>query len=72
MKKVSSEIALINYSMCLRDAVAVFTKELINCLFDEKYQQEKGAATKAQFFRILERLSVENEDCFGSILKSLL
>ena len=50
--------------MCLRDAVAVFTKELINCLFDEKYQQEKGAATKAQFFRILERLSVENEDCF--------
>ena len=64
MKKVSSEIALINYSMCLRDAVAVFTKELINCLFDEKYQQEKGAATKAQFFRILERLSVENEDCF--------
>jgi serine O-acetyltransferase len=64
MKKVSSEIALINYSMCLRDAVAVFTKELINCLFDEKYQQEKGVATKAQFFRILERLSVENEDCF--------
>jgi serine O-acetyltransferase len=64
MKKVSSEIATINYSMCLRDAVAVFTKELINCLFDEKYQQEKGAATKAQFFRILERLSVENEDCF--------
>jgi serine O-acetyltransferase len=50
--------------MCLRDAVAVFTKELINCLFDEKYQQEKGVATKAQFFRILERLSVENEDCF--------
>jgi serine O-acetyltransferase len=64
MKKVSSEIAFINYSMCLRDAVAVFTKELINCLFDEKYQQEKGAATKAHFFRILERLSVENEDCF--------
>jgi serine O-acetyltransferase len=64
MKKVSSEIATINYNMCLRDAVAVFTKELINCLFDEKYQQEKGAATKAQFFRILERLSVENEDCF--------
>jgi serine O-acetyltransferase len=64
MKKVSSEIAFINYSMCLRDAVAVFTKELINCLFDEKYQQEKGAATKAHFFRILERLSVENKDCF--------
>ena len=64
MKKVSSEIAFINYSMCLRDAVAVFTKELINCLFDEKYQQEKGAATKAQFFRILERLSLENEDFF--------
>ena len=64
MKKVPSEIAFINYSMCLRDAVETFTKGLINCLFDEKYQQEKGGATKDKFLKILERLSVENEDCF--------
>jgi serine O-acetyltransferase len=64
MKEVVSKIQIINYSMCLRDAVAVFTKELMNCLFDEKYQQEKGEATKNKFLRILERLSIENEDCF--------
>ena len=50
--------------MCLRDAVETFTKELINCLFDEQYQQEKGEVTKNKFLRILERLSIENKDCF--------
>lgn len=64
MKEVASKIVFKNYSMCLRDAVEVFTKELINCLFDEKYQLEKGAVTKNKFFKILERLSIENEDCF--------
>jgi serine O-acetyltransferase len=64
MKKVLAETTFINYSMCLRDAVEIFTKDLINCLFDEKYKQEKGGATKEKFLRILERLSIENEDCF--------
>lgn len=50
--------------MCLRDAVEVFTKELINCLFDTNYQQEKGEATKNKFLRILERLEIKNQDCF--------
>ena len=50
--------------MCLRDAVEIFTKELINCLFDESYQQEKGGGTKIKFSTILERLSIENKDCF--------
>ena len=50
--------------MCLRDAVETFTKELINCLFDEQYKQEKGEVTKNKFLRILERLSIENKDCF--------
>jgi serine O-acetyltransferase len=64
MKEVVSEILVKNYSMCLRDAVEIFTKELINCLFDEKYQQEKGEATKCKFLRILERLEIDNETCF--------
>lgn len=64
MKQVASKIISKNYSMCLRDAVEVFTKELINCLFDQNYQQEKGEATKNKFLRILERLSIENKDCF--------
>jgi serine O-acetyltransferase len=64
MKKVAAKIKFKNYSMCLRDAVAIFVKELINCLFDEKYRQEKGEATKNIFLGILERLSIENEDCY--------
>lgn len=64
MKEVAPKIALKNYSMCLKDAVETFTKELINCLFDKNYQKEKGAATKNKFLRILERLSIENKDCF--------
>ena len=47
MKQVASKIISKNYSMCLRDAVEVFTKELINCLFDQNYQQEKGEANIA-------------------------
>ena len=64
MKKVATKIKFENYSMCLRDAVSIFTKELINCLFDEKYQQEKGEATKNKFLTILGRLSIENKDCY--------
>lgn len=52
--------------MCLRDAVALFTKELINCLFDTQYQQENLVHTKSKFLIILERLSIENKDCFWS------
>ena len=50
--------------MCLRDAVALFTKELINCLFDTQYQQENQVHTKSKFLIILERLSIENKACF--------
>ncbi|WP_435415360.1 serine O-acetyltransferase EpsC [Polaribacter aestuariivivens] len=63
MKEVAQKVSVENYSMCLRDAVEIFTKELINCLFDKNYQQEKGAATKNKFFKILERLAINNEDC---------
>lgn len=64
MRTAAAKIRFKNYSMCLRDAVEIFTKELINCLFDEAYQQEKGGRTKIKFLTILERLSIENKDCF--------
>ena len=63
MKEAAQKVSVENYSMCLRDAVETFTKELINCLFDKNYQQEKGATTKNKFFKILERLAINNEDC---------
>ncbi|AQS94961.1 serine acetyltransferase [Polaribacter sp. BM10] len=64
MNEVSANIKEQNYSMCLRDAVEVFTKELINCLFDSNYNSINGEATKNKFLKILERLSIENEACF--------
>ncbi|WP_299670304.1 serine O-acetyltransferase EpsC [uncultured Polaribacter sp.] len=64
MKEVAQKVQVKNYSMCLRDAVEIFTKELINCLFDENYQQEKGVHTKNKFFKILERLTIKNEECY--------
>jgi serine O-acetyltransferase len=64
MKIVATKIEFKNYSMCLRDAVEIFTKELLNCLFDTRYQEGKGALTKSKFLIILERLSIENKACF--------
>ena len=64
MEEVAHINKFINYSMCIRDAVETFTKELINCLFDTNYEQENGVQTKQLFFKILERLSIENKECF--------
>lgn len=70
MKEIVEKVQVKNYSMCLRDAVEVFTKELINCLFDETYQKENGAKTKNKFFKILERLEVDNENCSWSAFEN--
>ena len=48
-----------NYNMCLRDAVEVFTKQLINDLFDENHLSKNGSDTKRKFLLILDRLSVD-------------
>ena len=60
IKETEQLVAFKNYRMCLKDAVAVFTKQLINNLFDEKHCTESGSKTRIQFLKILERLSVEN------------
>ena len=64
MEEVAHKNTFTNYSMCLRDAVETFTKGLINCLFDANYEQKNGVPTKQLFFKILERLSIENKECF--------
>lgn len=56
MNEVSANIKEQNYSMCLRDAVEVFTKELINCLFDTNYNSINGEATKNKFFKNLREI----------------
>ena len=58
--KIDETVVYTNYSMCLRDAVAAFTKQLINNLFDVNHLTENAAQTRAQFLKILERLSIEN------------
>jgi serine O-acetyltransferase len=62
MKEVEEIVAFKNYSMCLRDAVGVFAKELINNLFDVNHLSDNGVKTKQKFLKILERLSVENAE----------
>jgi serine O-acetyltransferase len=60
MKEIAPKIAFKNYSMCLRDAVASFTKQLINNLFDVRHLSESGGKTRLQFLKILERLSIDD------------
>jgi serine O-acetyltransferase len=60
MKEVEEMVAFKNYRMCLKDAVGVFTKELINNLFDENHLRDNGPKTKHKFLKILERLSLKN------------
>ncbi len=60
MKGTEQKVVFKNYSMCLRDAVGNFTKQLINNLFDVNHLSESGPETRLKFLRILERLSVEN------------
>ncbi|ARV16339.1 serine O-acetyltransferase EpsC [Polaribacter sp. SA4-12] len=79
MKETEQIVAFKNYSMCLRDAVGNFTKQLINNLFDVNHLSESGPETRLKFLRILERLSVENgeglwndfEDSFVTIRTKL-
>ena len=79
MKETKEIVGVKNYSMCLRDAVAVFTKQLINNLFDANHFTKSGDKTRLEFLKILNRLSVENgedlwinfEDSFVSIRKKL-
>ena len=52
------DIKRTSYSVCLKDAVADFTKQLYYALFDETYRQENIAGIKNQFLRILERLLI--------------
>ena len=57
---VAEKTVFKNYSMCLRDAVAIFTKQLINNLFDANHLTQSGLQTREKFLKILERLSIEN------------
>jgi len=56
---LTENIKRISYSVCLKDAVADFTKQLYYALFDDEYQQENIVEIKNQFFKILKRLSVD-------------
>lgn len=60
VKEIEQKVAFKNYRMCLKDAVGVFTKQLINNLFDEKHCTENGEATKIKFLKIIDRLAIEN------------
>jgi len=79
MEETAQIVTFKNYSMCSRDAVGSFTKQLINNLFDVNHLSENGVQTRLNFLKILERLSVENgadlwtnfEDYFVTIRQKL-
>ena len=51
-----------SYSVCLKDNVAAFTKQLYYALFEDVYQQENLIGVKKQFFKILRKLSIDDVD----------
>lgn len=55
-------VTLKNYSMCLKDTVEIFTKELVNNLFDVNHLEENNEQTKNKFLKILEKLSIDNAE----------
>jgi serine O-acetyltransferase len=69
MREKEQIVAFKNYSMCLRDAVGNFTKQLINNLFDVTHLSNSGLAIETQFLNILERLSVEDGKYLWSSFK---
>jgi serine O-acetyltransferase len=79
MRVMAEKVVFKNYSMCLRDAVAIFTKQIINNLFDVNQLAESGLQTRENFLKILERLSIKNgeklwenfENSFVSIRQKL-
>lgn len=64
MKEVVAKNEFESYTMCLKEAVETFTKELINSLFDEIYQEKQGRNIRNKFSKILKQLSIKNQDCF--------
>lgn len=68
--KVDKIVTYKNYSMCLRHAVATFTKQLINNLFDVNHLTENAVQTRTQFLKILERLAIENGEEIWSAYES--
>ncbi len=70
MTVIKDKIIFKNYSMCLRDAVEDFTKQLINHLFHEDYLVENGENIKNHFFKILKRLSIENGENIWSAFEN--
>jgi serine O-acetyltransferase len=62
MEVFIENIKRISYSVCLKDAVSDFTKQLYYALFDETYHQENITGIKNQFLKILERLLIVDEE----------
>lgn len=62
MEVVTQDIKKTPYSVCLKDSIAEFTKQLYYALFDEVYHQENFKEIKKQFFKILEKFYLDNSE----------
>lgn len=70
MRQIIDVLPVKDYHMCLRDAVEIFTKELINGVIDTQYKFVYQEKTTEKFLKILERLNVENGETIWKHFKN--
>ena len=70
MRQIIDTLPVKDYHMCLRDAVEIFTKELINGVIDTQYKFVYQEKTTEKFLKILERLNVENGETIWENFKN--
>lgn len=70
MEELIENISIKDYKMCLRDAVEIFTKELINGVIDTQYKFVHQEKTEEKFLKIVERLKIKNGEFIWSEFKN--
>ena len=69
IKVIENKVTPKNYQMFLKDTVEVFTKKLIQALFDPLFIVEKSEQPMTLFLIILEKLSIEKGMYFWNSFK---
>ncbi len=60
MKSIEKERVAKSYHICLKDTIEVFTKRLFYTLFDESYANEHMDGVRDLFFKMANRLAIDN------------
>lgn len=58
------------YSISLKDTVALFTKQLFYCLFDDAYKEQYEQELEGNFHSISKKLAIHNSEHLWKVYKS--